>query len=58
MKMNTTLVALNGKGSFKAYMLENGVVVEVNSRTFIVQFDLNDTAYIGIDGSKYLVTWF
>ena len=52
------LVQLNGKGSFGAYDSEHGLIVIVGDRKFVARFDSNDNPYIGIDGTKHIVTWF
>lgn len=52
------LVQLNGKGSFNAYNSEHGLIVIVGDRKFVTRFDSNDNPYIGIDGTKHVVTWF
>ena len=56
--MNITLVSLNGHGSFEAYESDNGVIIVMNGRKFMVCFDSKDQAYIGIEGNKCIVTWF
>ncbi|MEG2265068.1 MAG: hypothetical protein RSC68_12090 [Acinetobacter sp.] len=52
------LVQLNGKGSFCSYNSEHGLIVVIGDREFVTRFDSNDNAYIGVDGNKFIVSWF
>ena len=52
------LVQLNGNGSFNAYDSEYGLIVVVGDRKFVTRLDSNDCAYIGVDGNKFIVSWF
>lgn len=52
------LVKLNGEGSFTAYDSDHGLIVIIGDRKFVTRFDSHDLAYIGVDGNKFIVSWF
>ena len=52
------LVQLNGKGCFELQAVNSNQFVNVNGKVFRVKYDGNDRAYIIVECSTLIVTYF